>query len=189
MDKLKGNANIGVNVTLVANGRVTLGSEAHSVYRIECYKRNGKLRWKEEIPNVVFDVGKAHLLNVGFNALAQDTWYVGLVDSSGFTGFVAGDTIASHGGWVENTAYTGANRLTWTASGAATTGTIDNLPGVSFNFTTTETIRGAFLVGGTAGGGQIKGGVTGFLYGAAQFGAPRSVFNGDILRVTVTMTL
>lgn len=165
----------------------TLGLRAGSIYRVECFMRDGRLRWALELPNVVFDVGgRNDLLNVMFNAATQSTaWYISLVDNGSFTGYVqATDTMASHGGWIENSNYNAATRVVWTPSGAAAIGSIDNSPGGTFNFTTTETIRGAFLVDQ-----NTKGGTTGFLYGAVDFGAPRSVFSGDSMRVMIALTV
>ena len=67
----------------------------------------------------IVDVGLNHILETEFHSGAQvTTWYIGLVDNAGFSAFANADTMASHAGWAESSAYTEANRPTWTAGAA-----------------------------------------------------------------------
>ena len=82
--------------------------------------RDGKVIAEFDVPNGIVDVGLNHILETEFHAGAQITaWYIGLVDNAGFSAFANADTMASHAGWAESSAYTEANRPTWTAGAAA----------------------------------------------------------------------
>jgi hypothetical protein len=158
----------------------------HAQNLIRC--RNAFIAWEEEIPNLVTTEGKNDLLTQYLKGSAYTaTFYVGLVDNAGFTAYAAGDTAAQIGGtngWAESTAYSNANRVTWTG-GTASGGSIDNSASVAaFNINATKTIRGAFL-----DTNNVKAGTSGKLYGEADFASARSVLNGDTLNVTVTCTV
>ncbi len=156
-----------------------------NVYRFECYDSEGRLKWVEEIPNLTVNAGLNDLLDKYFKGSAYTAaWYVGLVDLTGFTGYAAGDTMASHAGWAESTAYSNANRPTLTL-GAVSGQSVDNSASKAvFNINATATIKGGFVVTN-----NTKGGTTGTLYGAANFTAgDRAVVNGDTLNVQVTLT-
>ncbi len=83
---------------------------------VECYDKDGALKWEDVAENMVTSAGIADFLNEYFRATTQTTaWYIGLVDNSGFVAFNAADTMASHAGWSEVAAgnYSNANRVTW----------------------------------------------------------------------------
>ena len=97
----------------------------------------------------------------------------------------AADTMASHAGWTEVTAYSEAVRQTLTL-GAVASQSVDNSASkaaFSINADAT-TIGGAFITTD-----NTKGGTTGTLAGAAAFtGGNKAADNGDTLNVTVTLT-
>lgn len=139
--------------------------------------------------NLITNVALNDVLNEYIGATSQTTaWYMGLVDNSGFSAFAAADTMASHGGWSENTAYSGSARLQW-SPGAASSQSITNGSSVNFSITTNSTtIRGIFIVGGT--GASTPGATTGTLFSEAAFsGGNQSVNNGDTLQATYTLSL
>jgi hypothetical protein len=73
------------------------------------------------------------------------------------------------------------------ALGTPSSGKVTNLTvTASFNINATSTVGGAFLVSNST-----KGGTTGTLYSAADFGSPgdRAVVNSDVLTVTYTLSL
>jgi len=117
------------------------------------------------------------------------TWYLGLYGAGASNTPAAGDTMSSHAGWTEVTTYSNANRVTasfataTTANPSVVTNTAS--PAV-FNINGTATVGGAFLTSN-----NTKGGTTGTLFSAADFGSPgdRSVVNGDTLSVTYTFSL
>lgn len=110
------------------------------------------------------------------------TWYVGLIQDDNFTGLAAGDTLASHAGWEEGTAYDEATRPSITF-GAAAAGAITNSVPVEFTMNATKTIKGFFLASDST-----KGGTTGVLGPVTLFsGGDRSVVDDDVLKVTATV--
>lgn len=163
---------------------------AKTIYEVECFgiigfDKNGnpirELKWKEFFKNIVVTTGLNKLLDATFkNGLTTPAWYVGL---KGTGSMVAGDTMASHGGWAEITPYSDANRPTFTP-GTISAGAVDNSASKAvFNINGSSTVYGCFLADN-----NTKGGTTGTLYGGGDFGASRSVVNGDVLNVTITLT-
>lgn len=153
-------------------------------YAVECIAADGISRWRDGFANMVVTVGKNDLLTQYFKGSGYTaSWAVGLVDNAGFSAIAAGDTMTSHGGWSESTAYANASRP-GLILGSASGGAIDNSASVaSFSINTTATIRGAFVANN-----NTKGGTSGTLYSAGAFAATRSVASGDTLNVTVTLS-
>jgi hypothetical protein len=151
-------------------------------YRIECRDVDGKLKWVEEFDNLVVTEGLNDSLDKHLKGSAYTAaWYVGLTTASDT--FAAGDTMASHAGWVESTAYSNATRPALTL-GTVSGGSVDNSASKAvFNINATATIGGAFVASNST-----KGGTTGILYGGGAFAADRSVISGDTLNVTITCT-
>jgi len=80
------------------------------------------------------------------------TWRIGLIDDDGFDEVLVADTMASHAGWTESTAYAEANRPLW-GPGAISGKLAINAVRVDFTMTATTSIKGAFLSSdGTKGG-------------------------------------
>lgn len=174
-----------------ASAGVEMRPEAHVPltvnhrYTVECYGPDGTLKWADEFDNLVVTTGRNKYLDATIKTgSASPAWYVGLVDNAGYTAYNAGDTMASHSGWTESSAYSNATRPAYTP-GTVASGSVDN--GASkavFNINATATIRGAFLADNST-----KGGTTGILLGVGDFAASRSVQSGDTLNVTVTCTI
>jgi len=160
-------------------------------YTVECIAADGTVRWTETIENLVVNVGKIDLLDKYFSGSTYTAaWYLGLVDGGSTPTYNAADTMSSHAGWTESTAYSNATRpapswgsATATGGGAGSAGTGSKATtATAFNINATATIAGAFLTTGSA-----KSGTTGTLYSAGSFtGGNRSVINGDTLNVTYT---
>ena len=152
-------------------------------YEVECYSADGKLKWRDSIKNLVTTVGKNNLLD---NHLAGSTytatWYIGLIGSASYTtGPAAGDTSASHGGWVESQDYSQGTRPA-PSFAAASGGSKATSAAVAFGINASVTIKGCFLISNST-----KGGTTGVLYSAGTFtGGDKPVGNGDTLNVTYT---
>src|SRR5688572_24328347 len=75
--------------------------------RVEHY-RCGKEYRTYDIPNGIVNVGKNKILDEMFFGATQipaANWFIGLVDLTGFSALAAADTMASHSGWQEFTAY------------------------------------------------------------------------------------
>lgn len=154
---------------------------AHWIW--ECYDRNGSLKWREEYDNLIVTLGRNALLDNTFNAAASSVlWYVGLKD----TGTpAAGDIMTSHGTWVEIAPYSNATRPAWTKNGAASGGAMSNSSSKAvFNINATDDVYGGFLCSD-----NTKSGTAGTLFGAGDFGAPRSVVDTDTLNVQVDLSV
>lgn len=152
-------------------------------YEVVCFDKDGVEKWRDTIENLVVNVGKADLLDKYFAGSAYTAaFYMGLVDNASFSAYAAGDTMSSHSGWLESTAYSNSTRVavSWnSASGGSKAST-----STTFNINATATIRGVFLATNST-----KGGTTGTLYSGGDFtGGNRTVNNGDSLVVTYTAT-
>ncbi len=165
-----------------AKKKAGFGIRLENHYSVECVGPDGKVKWVEEVDNLVVTAGlndslDKHLKGSSYTA----AWYVGL--TTGSDTFAAGDTMSSHAGWTESTAYSDSTRRALTL-GTVSAGSVDNSASKAvFNINATATIGGAFVCSDST-----KGGTSGILYGGAAFSADRSVANGDTLNVTVTCT-
>ena len=152
-------------------------------YEVECFGQDGKLKWKDEIQNLVTNAGEDHALDSTLAGGTQITsWFVGLTDSAPTT--AEGDTMSSHAGWTEVTAYSEAARQAFTA-GTVSGQSVDNSASkAAFSINGTATVGGAFLVSNST-----KSGTTGTLYSVGAFtGGDKPVSDGDTLNVTLTFT-
>lgn len=167
---------------IAANGHVEQ-AQATGFYTIECLSPDGAVKWSDSIENVVCTLGKNSLLDVGLGGAAFTAFKLGLIDNASFTAVAAADTMASHAGWIESTAYSNASRPTPTFNAAATGSKATTA--TAFTINATATINGCFLTD-TA----TKGGATGLLYSCGSFsGGNRAVINGDTLNVTYTASV
>jgi hypothetical protein len=157
-------------------------------FDVECYDRDGNLRWADRAKNGVTDAAINNVLDVYLRSGSQTgTWYLSLVDNSGFVAFASADTMASHAGWseVSSSDLGNSTRPAWTP-GAASGKAVTNGTTVDFSITagSTRTIRGVFLTSA-----NDKGGTTGILFATAAFsGGNQTVNNGDTLKVTYTVS-
>ena len=152
-------------------------------FQIEHRNKAGELVGMYDVPNGIVDVGLNHILETEFNGGTPiTTWYIGLVDNAGFSAFANADTMASHAGWVESTAYSQATRPEWTA-GTAASRQITNAATVDFSINATATLKGIFITSN-----NTKGGTTGTLWSTAAFASNVSANNGDTLKVTYTVS-
>lgn len=146
------------------------------LYTIECHNKNGELKWKEIFDNLVVDVGLQHLLDVGFSATTNvSPWYIGLAD--GTPSAVAGDTLASHAGWTEITAYTEVARQEYVeVRSSQTLSNSASKAEFSVNADST-TIGGAFVCSASSG-------TSGVLMSCAAFtNGDKSCDDGDTISV------
>jgi hypothetical protein len=155
---------------------------------MECFDSQGNLKWAEEFPNLVVNEGLADMNDQYFSGTGYTAaWFLGLVQgpASGTT-FNAGDTLATHAGWTEDTAYTGNRKaVTFGSATTADPSVISNSASPSqFTMNGTTTIGGAFLC-------TVATGTSGILFSASDFQAPgdRAVVSGDVLNVTYTFSL
>lgn len=152
-------------------------------YHIECFGADGKLKWEDHISNVVANVGLDDLLDKYLKGSAYTAaFYVGLTD--GTPTVAAGDTMASHAGWAEVTAYSESVRETLTLGTVASQSVNNGDNKASYSINGSATVGGCFVTTD-----NTKSGSSGTLYSVGAFtGGDRSVVNGDTLNVTVTCT-
>jgi hypothetical protein len=145
------------------------GALLRGKFHVECFDKDGNLKWVEDLRNLVVNEGLNHILDVQFHAETQvTTWYVGL---KGTGTPAAGDTLASHGTWSEITAYTGDRKEF--VEGAASSQQISNTGNAaSFSITGAATVAGAFLA-------SVSTGSAGKLFCAADFSSPPSIAWGS----------
>ena len=179
-----------VSSGLTCNTKSGEAAQATGVYHVECRDKDGNLKWTAESKNLVVNAGLQYMAGTALTSVTQiTTWYLGLYGSGATNSPAAGNTMASHSSWTEVTDYSNANRVTATFATATTASpsvvTNTASPAV-FNINGTTTVGGAFLTSD-----NTKGGATGTLFSAADFGSPgdRSVVNGDTLSVTYTFSL
>lgn len=148
------------------------------VYQVEHIARDGSLISVETVKNLVPTASLNYLLNAAYKSGSQyTTLYLGLYDNNRTP--LAADTMtelaADYG---ENVAYTGTERLTITlptvANGATNTIASPN----EFDFTSSQSVRGAFITTSPTWSGS-----TGLLVSAVLFSSPKTIESGETLRV------
>lgn len=175
-------ADVGSAASAAYAGRSKIPTHLKTIHYFECYDKDGNLKWTDKTENLVVTAGLNDLLTKYFKGSTYTAaWYVGL---KGTGTVAAGDTMASHSGWTEITAYSESVRQTLTL-GSASSGSIDNSASKAvFTINGSATVDGAFV-----GSDSTKSGTTGTLYGASSFsGGSRSVISGDVLNVTITLS-
>lgn len=162
-------------------------SSINGYYVVECHGADGQLKWKDDIHNLVTTVGKNSILDSYLGNLAGGAVVMGL---KGVGSAAAGDTQASHAGWLEvggtNAPSYSGNRPAPAFSAAAAGVKTTSAP-VVFNITGSGTIAGCFI---NVGGSATKDDTTGILFSAGDFTAgSKIVSNGDTLSVTYSATV
>jgi hypothetical protein len=174
---------------LVAGTRHTETAKATGRFRMECYDKDGLLKWSAEESNLVVNVGLQYMAGVALTSTTQiltTSWYIGLYGAGASNTPAATDTLASHAGWTEVNPYSG-NRpaVTFVAATNANPSVVTNSASpAAFSINATQVVGGAFLCSAASG-------TSGTLFSAADFQSPgdRSVVSGDTLNVTYTFSL
>ena len=185
--------------TLQANASTqeTIGVEGF--YHVECRDKDGNLKWTEDFPNQVVQLGKIFMLEQLLqSSIALVGPYLGLVSGSSNT-FSPLDTMTSHAGWTEFTNYTvGGSAVRGTAvfgtptgNGSSTSGSnIVTASASAITYTITGaggTVGGCFLVTGS-GASATQSNTGGTLYSAGAFGTAKITTAGDTVSVTYSTT-
>lgn len=155
-----------------------------SLYQFWAFDPDGNLKWYEYNHNLVVNAGLNDLLDKYFKGSTYTAaFYVGLTD--GTPTVAAGDTMASHAGWTEVTAYDEANRQALTLGSVSGQAVNNGASKATFTIdTNSTTIGGAFVVTN-----NTKSGTTGTLYGAAAFsGGDKTLDDGDTLAVQINLS-
>lgn len=190
----KANASACAGAEVIRGGGMEEDAEAHGFYTVECIGPDGELKWRDTIENVVATVGKnlaldTYLAGSSYTVVGP---FMGLISSTSFSAVAAGDTMASHSGWLEAG---NANTPTYTsprktaAWSAASAGSKALSAALSFAITGSGTVKGCFLVYGTGALSTIDN-TAGTLYSAGLFtGGDKVVANADTLNVSYTASL
>lgn len=140
--------------------------------------------WEDRFKNIVVNQGLDDLLDVTLSGGTQDTThFIGLTDGTPTP--AAGDTLASHAGWAEVTAYDEAARQAYVDAGVSAQSITNSASPAAFTISAdATTIGGAFLAGD-----NTKGGTTGRIYAVGALGSGDVVLNdGATLDITATFT-
>lgn len=186
--KAKSAETVGANVQK-GNG-TTEALKGGGIFTVRCHDKEGNLKWEQKSHNLVVNVGLAFVNTTFFKGSGYTAaWYVGIYGPASTNNPSSADTMASHAGWTEVTAYSNATRPAATF-GAATTADpsviANSAAPAQFLVNASANVGGAFLVND-----DTPGGSSGTLFSASDFAAPgdRVVQNGDVLSVTYTFSL
>lgn len=190
----KGNANEHNNASLTRKGEHIEKGHIKGVYVVECIDKDGNVKWRDSIENLVTTVGK----NLALDTILAGSAYtvvgpfMGLISSTSYSALSAADTMSSHAGWLEagnaNTPTYSGTRKTAVFS-AASAGAKALSAALSFAITGTGTVKGCFIVFGTGAVSTIDN-TSGTLLSAGLFtGGDKSVVNTDTLNVSYTLSL
>jgi hypothetical protein len=177
-----------VSAGLVARTGADSGARAGGVFHVQCFDKDGNLKWETSERNLVVNEGLQSMNTEFFKGSTYTAaFYLGLITGPGSgTTFAAADTLASKA-WTEFTNYAGSRKLV--TFGTATTAD----PSVISNSASPSsfTISGA---GGTVAGAflsTVSSGTAGILFSESDFQSPgdRVVVAGDTLNVTYTFSL
>ena len=131
------------------------------------------------------------MTTAGLNALASaelgggtqyTTWYLGLINNSGYTAIAVADTSASHPGWTELTDYTASNRPP-VSFGAPASGVIATSSAVSFTMNATVSVKKAFLITN-----DLKGGSIGIMRAHGVFDSAQAFSSGEVFTINYSST-
>jgi hypothetical protein len=150
--------------------------------------------WSDVFPNVVCTIGKNVMLDAALAGSAYTVVgpFMGLISSASWSAVAAGDTMASHAGWLEAGA---TNAPTYTAPrktcawSSASAGSKALSASLSYSMTGTGTVKGCFIVYGSGAVSTIDN-TAGTLYSAGTFtGGDQPVVNGNTLAVSYSTSL
>ena len=176
--------------SVMAKGSSKNGAFAHGVYKIQCFDKEGNLKWEDTAANLVVEEGAAFMNDTFFSGVSYSAdWYIGLIEGPGPSTIAGTDTLASKA-WTEYTDYdtSGAGERQPATFNAATSddpSVIDTSAPAVFEITGGGgTIAGAFLT-------DVDTGTSGVLFSASDFQSPgdRVVVAGDILNVSYEFSL
>lgn len=188
MYKEKAASTDAVNAGLIARTGADSGTRAGGVFHVQCFNKDGNLKWETKEHNLVVNEGLQSMNTAFFKGSAYTAaFYLGLITGPGSgTTYNATDTLASKG-WTEFTNYSGSRKsVTFGTATTADPSVISNSASPSsFSITSSGgTIAGAFLT-------NVSSGTSGVLFSESDFQSPgdRVVVSGDTLNVTYTFSL
>ena len=177
-----------VSAGLVARTGADSGARAGGVFHVECFDKDGNLKWSTSEHNLVVNEGLQDMNTQYFKGSSYSAaFYLGLITGPGSgTTFAAADTLASKA-WTEYTDYAGSRKaVTFGTATTADPSVISNSAAPS-SFAISGSggvVAGAFLC-------TVASGTSGVLFSESDFQSPgdRTVVSGDTLNVTYTFSL
>jgi hypothetical protein len=177
-----------VSAGLVARTGADSGARAGGVFHVQCFDKDGNLKWETSERNLVVNEGLQNMNTQYFKgATYSAAFFLGLITGPGSgTTFAAADTLAAKA-WTEFTDYTGARKaVTFGTATTADPSVISN-SGAPSQFIISGAggiVAGAFLC-------TVSSGTSGVLFSESDFQSPgdRVVVAGDTLNVTYTFSL
>jgi hypothetical protein len=177
-----------VSAGLVARTGADSGARAGGVFHVECFDKDGNLKWATAKHNLVVNEGLQSMNTQYFKGSTYTAaFFLGLITGPGSgTTFAAADTLASKA-WTEFTNYSGSRKaVTFGTATTADPSVISNSAAPS-SFTISGAggvVAGAFLC-------TVSSGTSGVLFSESDFQSPgdRTVVSGDTLNVTYTFSL
>ncbi|MDY0313747.1 MAG: hypothetical protein RBR32_01590 [Bacteroidales bacterium] len=149
---------------------------------VECFDKEGNLKWVELAENLVTNQGLDKILDSTLHNDASATWYVAIFESN--TTPLATHTYAVPG-YTESTAYDEATRPEYNEAASSGQSITNSANKAAFTINATKTIYGAALVNVNTKGDTAGGGV---LLCSALFSSSKNVESGDTLNVTYTVS-
>lgn len=177
---VNGAADVAASASLSRAADAGLGVKWHHVFDIVCRDADGNIKWTDTCKNLITTEGLNDMGNKYYKGSAYTAgFFVGLLGDE--TGIAAGDTLASHAGWVEFTSYTGDRQAL--TLGTFSSGSANNTGNEAvFPITGSGTVGGCFIC-------TVATGTAGILTGEVAFaGGDKVVANTDTLTVTVTVS-
>jgi hypothetical protein len=177
-----------VSAGLVARTGADSGARAGGVFHVQCFDKDGNLKWSTSEHNLVVNQGLQDMNTQYFKGSAYTAaFFLGLITGPGSgTTFAAADTLASKA-WTEFTDYAGSRKaVTFGTATTADPSVISNSAAPS-SFAISGSggvVAGAFLC-------TVSSGTSGILFSESDFQSPgdRTVVSGDTLNVTYTFSL
>jgi len=209
MNHAQAHAHEGASADIARNAMV--GEEAHAsgTYFVECFDKDGNLKWTDTIENAVTTEGKNAALTHFFSGSAYTaSHFMGLIESTGYgfsgangsgvaatniaTSITAASGASPANGWNEATSSMCASRGT-PSFAAASAGSRALSSAIAFSIIAACTIKGCFMmcksVAAVACVATV-GSTAGMIYSAGLFtGGDKALSNGDTLSVSYTASL
>ena len=196
------NTNVGVGMSATSTAIRNKGTEntlgLFDTFQVECYDKEGQLKWSDIVYNSVTHEGLDYALEAIFRDGTQyglTDWFVGLIDASPTPNFTdTGAALPAVMSVTEYSTYDETTRvpliLDTTLSGSGGTRSNNNPSPAVFTINGTALdIGGCFICAGVGAAANVKESTATVLYGAGAFtGGNKVVDAGDTLNVTVTVS-
>jgi hypothetical protein len=137
-----------------------------------------------EFVNGVTNEGLNNMLGVTFHGDTQTSWYFFPISNASFSILSVNDTMASHAGWTEATAYDETTRQQWITTAPAA----KSITNTTYSLFTIST-DGTIFKGMGLASNNTKGGTTGKLWSTGLFSADQTYLTGDLVQTKYTVNL